>query len=140
MNKTLKLAFIASIVVNVLLAGVLLGQLPRRFDKSSSRQQRIEATLQKLPESVRARFRATLEQSAPIREQIRAARTEAIQILMAEPFDETAYDRQVKKIAELRGQLGSRFAAVVRESAKELPSEQRKIMATALQRPSNASR
>ena len=32
MSQKTKLAFIASIVLNVLLVGVLLGQSPRRFD------------------------------------------------------------------------------------------------------------
>ena len=140
MNKSFKLAFITSLVANVLLAGILIGQLPSRFGAPPSRQQRIEATLQKLPESVRARFRESLEQSTPIREQIRAARTGALEILKTEPFDEAAYDRQVKKIDDLRAQLSNRFAAIVRESATKLPPEGRKTLATALQRPSNASR
>ena len=39
MSQKTKLAFIASIVLNVLLIGVLLGQSPRRFDRGAMRQQ-----------------------------------------------------------------------------------------------------
>src|ERR671918_784069 len=130
MNKTLKLAFLASITLNVLLVGVLLGQVPRQFDRPFSPRQRIEIAIKELPEPARSRLGAKMAQMRnemdPIRDQVQRARNETIGIFVAEPFDEAAYDRHVSKIDELRIQMGQRLAANMKEIAKELPAEQRK--------------
>ena len=138
MNKKLKLVFLASIVINVLLGGVLLGELPHRFDRDFYRRERMEKAFKELPQPVQGRFREKMKQlredGEPLRDQIREARDEAIRILAAEPFDEAAYDRQVAKISELRGQLGKRMAAIVKEVAKEATPEQRKALAEMFKR------
>jgi uncharacterized membrane protein len=136
MNKALKLVFVASMILNVLFVGVFAGQLPHRFDRGTSRHQRMENFIEALPESVQARFRETMKDGDPLRSQIRAARNEAIRALAAEPFDESAYDRQVQKINELRVQRTNKMAADVKDIAKDLPLEQRKALAEALKRPS----
>jgi uncharacterized membrane protein len=143
MNAKLKFAFLASLLVNVFLIGVLLGELPRRFDDRVSREERMEKALEKLPEPLRARFRGKMERmregSEQLRDQIQAAREEAIRILIAEPFDGTAYDRQVSKIHELHGQRSQRMAEIVKEVAKDLPPEQRQVLAEVLKRPPSLS-
>jgi uncharacterized membrane protein len=143
MNAKLKFAFLASLLVNVFLVGVLLGELPHRFDEGLSREERMEKAVEALPEPLRARFRGQLERmrggSEPIREQIREAREEAIRILVAEPFDDTAYDRQVSKIHELYGQRSQLMAKIVKEVAKDLPPEQRQVLAEVLRRPPPSS-
>ena len=143
MNAKLKFAFLASLLVNVFLVGVLLGELPHRFDEGLSREERMEKALEKLPEPLRARLRGKLERmregSERIRDQIQEAREEAIRILIAEPFDGTAYDRQVSKIHELHGQRSQRMAELVKEVAKDLPPEQRQVLAEVLKRPSSPS-
>jgi uncharacterized membrane protein len=139
MNKTLRLAFLVSITLNVLLVGVLLGQLPRQLDRPLSARQRIEIATNELPETERSRVGAKLAQmrneTNPIREQIQRIRNETIAIFVAEPFDEAAYDRHVSKIDELRRQMSRRMAANMKEIAKELPAEQRKTLARAFERP-----
>lgn len=143
MNAKLKFAFLASLIVNVFLIGVMLGELPRRFDEDLSREDRMEKAIAALPEPLQAQFRGKLarmrEGSEPIREQIRQAREETIHILIAEPFDGTAYDRQVSKIHELQGQRSQRMAEVVKEVAKDLPPEQRLVLAEVLKRPPSSS-
>ena len=139
MNKTLKLAFFGSIILNVLMLGVFLGELPRRFDGNSSRQQRMEQALKDLPTPVQTRFREKFQQiraaSDPLRDQMGRARAEAIRILSVEPFDEAAYDRQVSQIDELRMQMFKRMGQVVKGVAKELPPEERRMFAEMLKRP-----
>ena len=99
MNTTVKLTFVASLVLNVLLVGVLLGRLPREV--GFGRQQRIERALKDLPEPTQTRFREKFQQmragSEPLRKQIVVAREEAIRVLGADPFDEAAYDRQAQQ-------------------------------------------
>jgi uncharacterized membrane protein len=143
MNKKLKFVFLASILLNVLLGGVLLGELPRRLDRSLSRQEQMDKAIKELPEPMRSRFRDKMEQARkdvePIRDQIQEARNETIRVFIAEPFDEAAYDRQVSKITDLRVQLAKRMAASMKEAAKELPPEQRQALAEAFKRPPTPS-
>jgi uncharacterized membrane protein len=144
MNKPLKATLLASIILNVLFVGVFLGQLPNRFATGSFFRQRMETAINDLPEPARSRFRQKMEQTRkevePIRDQIQEARNEAIRVFVAEPFDETAYDRQVSKISELRGELAKRMAASVKEASRELPSEQRQTLAEAFKRPATSPR
>jgi len=145
MNAKLKFAFLMSLVVNVFLVGVLLGELPHRFDEGMSREERLAKATEALPEPLRTQFRGKMDRlregSEPLREQIREAREEAIRILVAEPFDGTAYDRQVRKIHELHGQRSQRMAEFVKEVATDLPPEQRQVLAEVLkQQPPSSSR
>lgn len=144
MNKVLKLAFLASLVFNVIFIGVLLGQLPNRFAGVSSPQGRIETAAQRLPEPARSRFRNEIEQLRaevqPLREQIREARNSALRAFGAEPFDGVAFDRQVSQISELRVQLSKRMAERMKEVVKDLPADQRQALAEAFKRPSTSRR
>jgi uncharacterized membrane protein len=136
MNKTPKLIFLASIVLNVLFIGVFAGQLPRRLDEPVTRKQRMEILIEKLPEGVQARFRKNMKDAEPIRNQLRDARNEALDILAAEGFDEDAYDRQVAQINELRVRLAKKMAADIKAIAKILPPDERKALAEAFRRRS----
>ena len=143
MNAKLKFAFLMSLVVNVFLVGVLLGELPHRFNEGMSREERLAKATEALPEPLRTQFRGKMDRlregSEPLREQIREAREEAIRILVAEPFDGTAYDRQVRKIHELHGQRSQRMAEFVKEVATDLPPEQRQVLAEVLKQPPPSS-
>ena len=145
MNAKLKFAFLMSLVINVFFVGMLLGELPRRFDEGMSREERLAKATEAFPEPLRTQFRGKMDRmregSEPIREQIREAREEAIRILAAEPFDGTAYDYQVRKIHELQGQRSQRMADLVKEVAKDLPPDQRQMLAEVLRgQPSSSSR
>jgi uncharacterized membrane protein len=139
MNRTLKLLFLVSIVLNVLLVGVLMGQLSRRLERGSVREQRVEQALRDLPQPTQTRLREKFKQMRaagdPLREQLRIAREETLGILSADPFDEAAYDRQVSKIDDLQLQLFKKMGQVVKEVAKELSPEERRIFAQILRRP-----
>ena len=139
MNTKVKGAFIASIVLNVLLLGIFFGTLSPGFGRESSRRERLTAEIEKLPEPARSRFRDKMAQlrapDNPLREQIRQARNEAIEILVAEPFDEAAYDKQLIKISQLRGQMSKRLADDLKALVRELPPEQRAAVGEMLKRP-----
>jgi uncharacterized membrane protein len=66
---------------------------------------------------------------------LRAAREETLGILSAEPFDEAAYDRQIGRIDDLQLQRFKKIGQVVKQIAKELPPEERRIFAQILRRP-----
>jgi len=63
------------------------------------------------------------------------ARAEALRILSADPFDEAAYDQQVNKIEELRAEMFKRMGQMIKQTAKELAPEERRMLADLLRRP-----
>ena len=139
MNTKLKTAFIASIILNVLLIGIFFGTLRPGFGRENPRRERLTAEIEKLPEPARSRFRDKMTQfryaDDPSREQMRQARNEAIQLLVAEPFDEAAYERQLIKVDELRRQRTKRMSDEMKELVKGLPPEQRSAVGEMLKRP-----
>jgi uncharacterized membrane protein len=78
--------------------------------------------------------------SDPQRDQIRVAREETLRILSADPFDEAAYDRHVSQIDDLQLQMFKKMGQVVKEIAKELSPEERRLFAQILRRPPPTSR
>ena len=139
MNTKLKSAFIVSIILNVLLLGIFFGTLSPGFGRESSRRERLTAEIEKLPEPARSRFRDKMAQlraaDDPLREQMRQARNQAIDLLGAEPLDEAAYDKQLIQISQLRGQISKRVADDLKELVRGLPPEQRAAVGEVLKRP-----
>ena len=138
MNRAAKMAFVGSIILNVLLLGFVLGQSPRRFDRNAMRQQRIEQVIKDLPEASQQRLRERFQQlrgtADPLFEQMRKAQDEAIQVLGAESFDEPALDRQEVKINELRAQMSKQLSQSVKSAIKDLSPEERRRFAQMLRR------
>ena len=139
MSQKTKLAFIASIVLNVLLVGVLLGQSPRRFDPGSMREQRMEQAIKDLPPASQTRLRERFKQlratAEPLFGQMRQVQDESARLLAVEPFDEAAFDRQVKKINDLRLQMTD----ILKDAAKNLPPDERRALGETMKRPSGTS-
>lgn len=139
MNTKLKSAFIVSIILNVLLLGIFFGTLSPGFGRESSRRERLTAEIEKLPEPARSRFRDKMAQlraaDDPLRDQMRQARNQAIDLLVAEPLDEAAYDKQLIQISQLRGQISKRVADDLKELVRGLPPEQRATIGEMLKRP-----
>jgi uncharacterized membrane protein len=139
MNRNVKMVFVASLILNVLLIGVLLGQSPRRFDRGAMRQQRMDQALKDLPEAGQSRLREKFQQlraaADPLFAQIRKNEEDAVQLLGEEPFDESAYDRQVSKITEMRVEMTKKLSQVVKDAIKDLTPEERRRFAELLRRP-----
>lgn len=138
MKTKIRVAFIASILANVLLIGVLVGSLRTGYSASEGRQSRFSAEIDKLPEPARSRLRdsiAQLRAGDPLREQVRQAHNEAVALLVAEPFDEKAYERQLSKVHELRRQRVMRMSDGLKQVIRDLPAEQRAAVGEILKRP-----
>ena len=144
MTRKVKLVFLASLVLNIVLLGVILGHVPRSFGERPSRQERLEQGLRKLPEPVQARFREKFAQvraaGDPARQQMEDARAEALRLLAVEPFDEAAYDRQINKIDQLREDMFKRMGQAIKQIVKEFSPEERRMFAELLRRPAGSQR
>jgi uncharacterized membrane protein len=137
MKNKLRIAFLASIILNVLLAGVIFGRLPQQLQEGSAQRGRFRAEVEKLPEPARSRFREKIEdfRKSGLRDQIRATREETIRLLRADRFDQEAYDRQVRKMNDLRMQMTQQMADNLKEIVRDLPVDQRSAVAELLKRP-----
>ncbi|MGH7874631.1 MAG: periplasmic heavy metal sensor [Candidatus Binatia bacterium] len=139
MNRAAKMTFVGSIILNVLLLGFVVGQSPRRFDRSAMRQQRMEQVIKDLPEASQQRLRERVQQlrgtADPLFEQMRKAQDEAVELLGAETFDEAALDRQEAKINELRAKMSKQLSQSVKLAIKDLSPEERRHFAQMLRRP-----
>src|SRR4051812_13948544 len=139
MNRTLKTAFLVSLIANLLLVGVVLGALPHRLAARSSFRDRFRTDIEKLPEPARSRMRESIEAThkaeEPLLAEIGRARDDALHIISAEPFDEAAYDRQVGRISELRNAMFKRMSDNIKNTIKELPVDQRRAVAELFKRP-----
>jgi uncharacterized membrane protein len=139
MTKTVKIVFLASVVLNLLLLGIILGHAPRGLDARATRQQRFDDAMKKIPEPAQSRLRnhfTELRAAAdPLRQQLDEARAEALRVLSAESFDELAYDREVNKIEELRAKMFERMGQLIKQTAKELAPDERRMLADMLRRP-----
>ncbi|MGZ8480511.1 MAG: periplasmic heavy metal sensor [Candidatus Binatia bacterium] len=139
MSQKTKLAFIASIVVNVLLLGFLVGQSPRRFDRSALREKRMEQAIKDLPTASQTRLRDRFLQlraaAEPLFGQMRQVQDESVRLLSVEPFDEAAFDGQQAKINKLRAETTKKLSDAVKNAVKDLKPEERRRFAELLRRP-----
>ena len=139
MSQKTKLAFIASIVLNVLLVGVLLGQSPRRFDRGAMREQRMEQVIKDLPAGSQTRLRERFKQlratAEPMFGEMRPVQDESARLLAVEPFDEAAFDGQQVKINRMRADMTKKLSEVVKNAVKDLTPEERQRFAELLRRP-----
>jgi uncharacterized membrane protein len=141
MSKALRLVLLASLVLNIVLVGAFLGRLTG--EESRSFRQRTEAELKKLAEPAQSRIREQFQKiraaGDPLRKKLDEARAEALRIFAAEPFDEVAYDRQIQKIDDLRAEMFNRMDQAVKQTARELSPEERRLFADILRRPPRPS-
>lgn len=139
MSKAAKLTFVASLVLNLLLLGVILGQVPRASTPPPGRQQRMEEALKKLPEPMQSRLRQKFAEiraaGDPSRQRSDEARAETLRLLAADPFDEAAYDRQVRRLEELRAETFKEIGRSIKHIVKDLSPEERRMFADILRRP-----
>lgn len=139
MTRKTKFAFLASLVLNVLLFGVLLGQSPHRLDRGTLREQRMEQVLKDLPEESQARLRERAQQvraiALPLFAGLRQPQDEAVRLLGADPFDEAAFDRQARQVRKLRAEMTEKLSREVKSATTDLTPEERRRFAELLRRP-----
>ena len=133
MSKKMKILIFSSLLLNVLLAGVVIGDVSHRFHKEYFVRKSVKEFASKLPGDKAALFIETVERvhlnNQDAYNQIREARKEAIKLLSAAEFDEAAYRLQVEKIHELRSLMKRRLADATIELAKQFSQKERKALA-----------
>ena len=122
-----------SLLLNVLLLGIMLGQMSHRFpprpDLADIPQQRIE--------QFHEAMNAARAEGKEDKETIHRLRREAIDILSKDPIDAAAYDATTQQIHELRGKQSIRMAQAIKSLAQTWPPEDRTALHTLLRRPNS---
>lgn len=143
MSKKMKILIFSSLLLNVLLAGVVIGDVSHRFHKEYSVRKSVKEFASKLPGDKAALFLETVERvhlnNRDAYHQIREARKEAMTLLSAPEFDEAAYRLQVEKIHELRSLMKRRLADATIELARQFSQKERSALAQHLKRFSRHS-
>lgn len=136
MSKKVKILVVASVVLNVLLAGVIIGHMTQMGRWSASKND--QALAAKLPPE---KFKLFTEVMGParseckqIRKQIRETRSQTLGILTASEFDEQSFQREVDKLHELRGRVTSRVAEATLVLARQFTAEERQLLGEYLEK------
>jgi uncharacterized membrane protein len=144
MSKTIKILILASVILNILLIGVIIGNVSQRFFKEDSLRRTPPELTVKLPPEKEKLFSDTLGkvrlENREIRKQVREGRENIFSILTAPQFDEAAYESETKKLHELRMLMMHQLSDTTKQLAKQLNQEERKALAEWLKRSQRAPR
>jgi uncharacterized membrane protein len=137
MSRKVNILVVTSVVLNVLLVGIILGNVfhhvgrrpPFKHDRALAAKLSPEKF--KLFTEVMGGARSECKQ---IRKQIRETREQTLDILTAPEFDEQSFQREVDKLHELRNRVADRVADAALELAKQFGPEERKLLGEYLER------
>jgi len=133
MSKKIKILIFSSLLLNVLLIGVVIGDVSHRFRKEHFVRKSVKEFASKLPEDKAALFLKTVEKvhlnNRDAYNQIREVRNEAMKLLSEPGFNEAAYRIQIEKIHELRSLMKRRLADATIELARQFSQEERRALA-----------
>jgi uncharacterized membrane protein len=139
MSRNVKILIVTSLVLNVLLAGVILGNVVHRMGWRSAFKPDDRALAAKLSPEKYKLFTEVMggarSECKQLRKQIRESREHALGILTAPEFDEASFQREVDALHELRGRVADRLAGATLELAKQFDPEERKLLGKYLERP-----
>jgi len=144
MSKKMKILIFSSLLLNVLLVGIVIGDVTHRFHIEHFVRKSVQEFASKLPEDKAALFLEAVERvhlnNRDAYNQLREARKEAMKLLSAPEFDELGYRLQVEKIHELRSLMKRRLADATIKLARQFNQEERTALAQHLRRFSRHSR
>jgi uncharacterized membrane protein len=133
----MKIVVVASVVLNVLLVGIILGNVFHHMGRGGPFK-RDRALAAKLPPEKFKLFTEVMggarSECKQIRKQIRETREQTLNILTASEFDEQSFQREVDKLHELRGQVTHRVAEATLVLAKQFSPEERRLLGEYLER------
>lgn len=133
--KKVKILIVVSLLLNMILAGALLGMCFREQDRSPVTVLKMWGK-NELPDEKRQEFDAMMRdleaRSKNVREQVFEARQDMMQKLSAEPYNKGAYLASVTKFQRLMKAQMWQFANAVADYAKTLSPEERASLAKML--------
>jgi uncharacterized membrane protein len=139
MSKKMRVLVIGSLLLNVLLVGLIIGDMSHRFRTRPPIGKHARDLASKLPKDKADLVLKTMQtvhlKNRDVYKQIQEARERAMKIMTAKEFDEAAYQTEVKRLHELRGFMMHRLGNVTTELAKQFNQQDRRVLAKYLRRP-----
>lgn len=131
-DTKIKILFLVSILLNVLMFGIILGHVYHHFSDDYFEHKHMAMEIDRLPENVRQKILTSAQEVKRMNQsldyKVDLAREDILDILNADSFDETAYQKQLHYIIAVRSEMLSNIGNAVRELANDLPPEQRAIL------------
>lgn len=142
MSRKIKLLVVASVLLNVLLGGIVLGHIWHRmpFDGPSHKQALLEQLTPERQEEFRTMMEQMREESSAAWDEMRAVREKTMELLRAETFDAAAYQKQVDLLNAMSIQRKQAMAEGIKELAKRWSPEEREVLAKLMRRPPHSPR
>ena len=141
MSRFLKAFITVSVLLNILMAGIIIGDTGRYF-VSKRKHLTVQEIAMALPADKRSRMQASIthddQDIAALRQQLDEARIKATLILKSPAFDKTAwaaYAAQVQEIQRLKIQILQRMSGAIVSMAMQATPQERVAMADILSKP-----
>jgi len=138
MSRNIKIVLTASIILNVLFLGILIGLFSDDFKKHKNMRSQMHSSIDKLPKEkaklVKKTMRSLHKETKKTRKQVRKTRKNINNIISAPEFDESAYDAEIKNLQELQAEIMKKFGKVTKELALQLEQDERKVIAELLKK------
>lgn len=133
MNKKMKIIFTLSLVINILLLGMLGGQVYRMKHGGHGSWGDLR---EKLTPETRALMKQTFKEKKPeifaIFKEVREKKNALIEVFSAEVFDPVAYDAAARDLQQLGIKIANHKLETFKELGGQLPQEDRKVLAQKL--------
>lgn len=138
MSKSLKIFLAASVLLNVLLAGIIIGTFSHTFMGRMEMGKRALFFLKDLPPEKRELVLGTMKElrseTAGTKKELDRKRNEIIDIFSAPEFDEKKFDQKAAEMRAIMGELAEKLADTTKKIAAGLNREERKALGDVIRR------
>lgn len=138
MSKTIKITLAASVLLNVLLIGILIGSFSHMLAGPFQMQKHMKEVIGKLPEDKQELVRGTMKElrseTKVTKKKVDAKREEIMEVLTAPEFDAALFDRKVAELHDLMGELASEVAEAAKKIASNLDQQDRIMLSELIKR------
>lgn len=130
MNRTMKIIFTLSVVLNVMLIGALGGFFYKRMTHMPHHDPALRESLDPQTRHLMARqFRAHKEEIGENIKAMRVVRQDIMTVMSAEEFDRAAYDQAVARLVQGQDTRMKHQAMMIGDIAGDLSVEERRKLA-----------
>jgi len=133
MSKKIKILIACSLILNILLIGLVMGNVSHRFFEGDSLKRKQPELSLKLSSEKEQLFLDTMrkvrQENRDTHVQMKEIREKIFAILVAPEFNENAYESEVKKLHEMRGLMMQQYSNATKELAKQFSQEEREALA-----------
>jgi uncharacterized membrane protein len=134
MNTQLKWLLGASLALNIVLAGMVIGQCARPGWHDGPMQIKMSAVSPEARKKVRAEMDNMFEQRKDLMPRIKQARRELVTLLSAEKFDKAAYHAKLNELQKMQRNFYQGMGQSIAKLAETMSKDERMALAAEMER------